>query len=136
MKRFLIFSLLIIVFAFAKAQDNTTSVNPPQIGVKLMKGAMADFGDTQIKFIQVISDSRCPQDVTCVWAGEATVEVEIYEGGTSVGTKQITFGALNKSLEILANDVLGIKALSLQPYPQSSIPKSSDYYLVLQATEN
>jgi hypothetical protein len=31
----------------------------------------------QIRFAAVESDSRCPVDVTCVWAGDATVLLEI-----------------------------------------------------------
>lgn len=37
----------------------------------------------KIKFKEVTEDSRCPKDVTCVWAGRATCEIEILQSGLS-----------------------------------------------------
>jgi hypothetical protein len=36
--------------------------------------------DLEITFTGVTSDSRCPSDVVCVWAGEVVCAVEIEEG--------------------------------------------------------
>ena len=33
--------------------------------------------ELQIKFLEVTGDSRCPKDVTCIWAGEVSCMVEI-----------------------------------------------------------
>lgn len=33
--------------------------------------------DTQLRFLRVVNDSRCPKDVQCVWAGEVTIEFEL-----------------------------------------------------------
>lgn len=45
---------------------------------------MLGFGDestvapgTQLRFLRVVNDSRCPKGVQCVWAGEVTVEFEL-----------------------------------------------------------
>ena len=35
--------------------------------------------DYEMKISKIISDSRCPEGVTCVWAGEVQLEVEIYK---------------------------------------------------------
>lgn len=37
--------------------------------------------------LQVISDSRCPKDVVCIWAGEVSVKVRLEKGGV---TKEVT----------------------------------------------
>ena len=34
-------------------------------------------GDTQLRLLRVVNDSRCPSDVQCVWAGEVTLEFEL-----------------------------------------------------------
>lgn len=138
MKQFLFIALLVFTVAFAKAQNNTSDkVEAPRIGVKLMLGAMADFGETQIKFKKVLTDSRCPKDVQCVWAGEAKVVVDIYKGGQLEATKELKFAAINSILDIVETEFLGIKALRLQPYPNTSIPKNKkDYYLVLDVRED
>ena len=33
--------------------------------------------ETNVTFKQITEDSRCPQDVNCIWAGVATAEVEL-----------------------------------------------------------
>jgi len=56
----------------------------------------------KFKFLNVISDSRCPEGVTCIWAGEVscliqvtdkelkTTEVVLTAPGSSPGNKDIT----------------------------------------------
>jgi hypothetical protein len=43
--------------------------------------------DLHVKFTGVIGDSRCPQGVYCVWAGEVICEVEITYAGATRQTK-------------------------------------------------
>lgn len=35
----------------------------------------------EVAFVSVVEDSRCPIDVTCVWAGRAVARVEVTGGG-------------------------------------------------------
>jgi hypothetical protein len=56
----------------------------------------------KVRFVAVTEDSRCPRDVTCVWAGEVKVQLEIQvakvasqaemlEGGSTVaGAYRVT----------------------------------------------
>src|SRR6267142_1883225 len=37
----------------------------------------------RIKFVTVENDSRCPKDVTCVWAGNAAVRIQLSVGRRS-----------------------------------------------------
>jgi len=75
------------------------------VNVTLAPGASVSSktGDVTVRFVAVIDDSRCPSDVTCVWAGEvkvmlaikeaskAATQVEISEGGTTVaGAYRVT----------------------------------------------
>ena len=39
--------------------------------------ALSSDGNTTVTFARVITDSRCPSDAVCVWAGEAIVELAI-----------------------------------------------------------
>ena len=55
----------------------------------------------QITFLEVLEDSRCPKDVTCIWEGRATsvvsivsnntTEIELSEPGLTVSPYQYTF---------------------------------------------
>lgn len=49
----------------------------------LAQGARAVSGDgsTAVRFAAVVSDSRCPPEAVCVWAGEVTVDIGVRVGG-------------------------------------------------------
>jgi hypothetical protein len=48
--------------------------------------AKAKGADVEVGFIEVTADSRCPKDVTCIWAGEVKVRLSI-RSGSSEGTR-------------------------------------------------
>lgn len=35
--------------------------------------------NNEMKIAKIISDSRCPEGISCVWAGEVQLELEIYK---------------------------------------------------------
>src|SRR5918994_2753147 len=35
----------------------------------------------EVQFVDIASDSRCPNDVTCVWAGEVVVRLRVRQEG-------------------------------------------------------
>lgn len=39
--------------------------------------------DLSVRFVGISEDSRCPLDVTCVWAGDARVDLLLRQSGTS-----------------------------------------------------
>jgi len=45
--------------------------------VSVRLGETARLGDLRVRPIRVIEDSRCPGDVTCVWAGRLRLRVAI-----------------------------------------------------------
>lgn len=53
----------------------------PRLGrefeVKVGRVVALDGGRLMLRFARVASDSRCPVDVTCVWAGNAEVLLEV-----------------------------------------------------------
>lgn len=84
----------------------------------------------RVGFVRVVGDSRCPVDVTCVWEGNAEVEV-----GLSVGTGPTVALRLNTSLEPRTQTRNGLKLsiADLLPRPRSDTPiVAKDYVLVLK----
>ena len=49
-----------------------------------------------LKLKSIVNDSRCPQNVTCAWAGEVSVVVEVYKDKKLVEEKTIVFNAQNR----------------------------------------
>ena len=77
----------------------------PGVEVTLAPGEAMSAKTTEmtVRFIAVTEDSRCPRDVTCIWAGEVKVQLEIQEtrkasskveilegGSTVVGAHRVT----------------------------------------------
>ena len=49
--------------------------------------------EMNVRFVAVTEDSRCPADVTCIWAGEVKVSLEIRESSQAVSQVEISAGA-------------------------------------------
>ncbi len=73
--------LLLVASACAGVQ--TAAVVEPGASFTLAPGETAAVkgADARITLKRVTDDSRCPVDVTCVWAGDAKIEVTISRNG-------------------------------------------------------
>ncbi len=71
----------------------------------------------RVSFNQVLEDSRCPGDVTCVWAGNARVQI-----GISMGMGPTFPLELNSNLEPSTVDWNGVRVtlLGVMPEPRST----------------
>lgn len=47
-------------------------------------GQEVQIGDVRVRPLELIEDSRCPLDVTCVWAGRVRVKVAVSGAGEPV----------------------------------------------------
>jgi hypothetical protein len=82
----------------------------------------------EIRFIEIVSDSRCPKGAQCIWAGEVSALIEIeYEGQkkTMVLTQS---GDSDTTSEFMDYTI----AFSVEPYPElNTTIKDADYRLHL-----
>jgi len=130
MKRFILFLPILLISLASYAQSG------PGI-------ATLNFGDTfqvedvSIEFVELISDSRCPQGVNCIRAGEAKVLVAVYRNGEFIKELELIFhasGTVNQgAMQLFNSDYLNIQGMALFPYPKG-LKKIVDqeYYLDLQ----
>jgi hypothetical protein len=79
----------------------------------------------RVAFLEVSSDSRCPTDVVCIWAGNATVEI-----GLAVGMGPTYPFTLNTLLDPRSVDFSGYRVtlVDLTPYPVSTRRIPPDEY--------
>jgi hypothetical protein len=72
----------------------------------------------RIRFVAVENDSRCPSDVTCVWAGNAAVRLQL---GTGRDSKSVTLNTSKSPSFSSETEYHGYKValISLSPYPRS-----------------
>lgn len=113
---------------------NEAVLNAPQ-EVTLQFGAEVSVGGSvlMVSFARVVEDSRCPVDVTCVWAGNATVEVGIRMGMGPTFPLQ-----LNTTLEPRWVDWHDIRVtlLELLPEPRAGDPPRPEGYTLKLRLEN
>jgi hypothetical protein len=48
-----------------------------------------------LKLKSVFNDSRCPEGTTCIWAGEVSVIIEVYNDRKFIEDKTLTFNSKN-----------------------------------------
>ncbi len=77
-----------------------------------------------ISFTKVVTDSRCPSDVVCVWAGTAIIELQTcdIEGGT------ITLEIYKPVEYIIDGQKYSIELTALNPYPSEAHPADVNDY--------
>ncbi|MFX0185674.1 MAG: hypothetical protein ACFE95_21525 [Candidatus Hodarchaeota archaeon] len=77
----------------------------------------------KLKFVDVLSDSRCPSDVVCVWEGTVSLMINIQYNSKDLGNFILNSSNLHKA------SFMGyyVKFKELEPYPISTeiIPKTS-----------
>ncbi|MDZ8189443.1 MAG: hypothetical protein RMX96_31975 [Nostoc sp. ChiSLP02] len=87
----------------------------------LKYGQIADLrtGGIEIKFAKVINDSRCPSNVTCIWQGQVTIELEILQYGRKVSTLNLNLIPGRDGLGVKFLDKYTVKLIQVLPYPKA-----------------
>ncbi|NQT73750.1 MAG: DUF3221 domain-containing protein [Chloroflexi bacterium] len=99
-------------------------------------GQRAEFSDASldIVFKGVTGDSRCAQDVTCVWQGEVSVDIEIIGGD---GSHSMTLTQPGLFYDYSKDSYAGYEiAFKVLPYPEAERQIEDDEYrLILNVDE-
>jgi hypothetical protein len=77
----LFFASLIAFLAFG-AFSTVSAKQKQTITVKINNETSARNGFS-VKFVELVEDSRCPRDTTCIWEGNAKIKVRVTKGGKS-----------------------------------------------------
>ena len=130
-----------VIFLFFLCGINATAQDSAAVSIycpNLRIGENFSFGKKAIKFKEVVSDSRCPRKVTCIWEGEAKVLIELYEDGVMVSEKMVAVGGGAIPLKFSTEENLfQLTKTVLEPYP--SIEKQKEdlkYILHIYVEEN
>lgn len=87
--------------------------------LKVDQKAVIKSENIEIKFLDVVEDSRCPSDVVCIWAGQTTVAVSVLKSGKNLGNFNLTIGT-SENLNAKTFNGYSIKLIKLEPYPKST----------------
>jgi hypothetical protein len=125
-------AVTVTVLALAGCSSPSTPSDGVPLGqpFTLQPGQAATVADTTLSLVfqQVTDDSRCPADATCVWAGEAVVELEADEGPGGPRALQLSTTAAEKAVGDYT-----VRLTEVQPYPFASKPpiQAKDYRVTL-----
>jgi len=115
--------LLFVCFCAVGLAQNEEPVEVPQILIRIPLGETAKIGDATVKFVQVLEDSRCPLDVTCIWAGRARVQLEVALKDKEAVQKVVIIGQTrpgeSRNQVLFDSEGTYLKANAVTPYPTS-----------------
>lgn len=126
----LIYSLIISI-SLMSCQDSTSSVKPnlgEKFEIKYGESVTIQREQISIRFNKLVEDSRCPDGVTCVWAGNAEIVIKLDDREARLNThlrpKKANLSAYS------------LKLVSLNPYPEHNVDiEKEDYTAELVVTK-
>lgn len=109
---------IVAALSACAAMEPTVAAEPGvAFSLPIGKTAAINGSGTRLTFRLVREDSRCPTDVTCVWAGDAKIEVTISRSGSSDDTRILSLTPPNN--EVSSGD-LQIRFVGLTPVPRQA----------------
>jgi hypothetical protein len=104
----------------------------PGADVQLAPGKTVTVSGAElnVRFVAVGDDSRCPRDVTCMWAGEVKVRLDIGEGSKPIRSVEIAEGG---NAEVGAWRVTVVR---VEPQPVSTAKIAAGDYRVTLSMSN
>lgn len=128
-----IISLLIIVFSLVSCAQK---IETPK-GSKVITQKVVKQKGIQLVLKKVTNDSRCPEGVNCIWAGECEILVSVYKNNKFVKDEKILL-----SPKLYKENIAWfskyypnkkITEINVLPYPKNEVvTNSKDYFLKIE----
>jgi len=111
-------AIIVATAGCATAEPTVAVVAEPGVAFSLPLGKTASINGngTKVTFKQVKADSRCPTDVTCVWEGDAEIEITVSRPGAPDDTKILSLHTPN----VITSGDLQIRFVGLTPVPRQA----------------
>ncbi len=111
------------------------SQKPDPGAMHLQRSQAAEYDGLRIQFVEVIEDSRCPSDVTCIWAGRIVISVRIWYYGQDLGKHLLTLGEEPEQAQIVVAKHL-VRLDRALPVPRTDFMplEPADYCIMLPVT--
>jgi len=93
--------------------------------LKINQEAMVEGEGLAVVFESVLEDGRCPEDVTCVWSGNAKIKVRLSKQKQTPGAINLNTEVKPKSSSYLDYE---IRLVALKPLPKKDKPVQSNEY--------
>jgi len=124
----------ILIFTTSVFAQNTEKENIKY--VKITQKKCIKKKGYQLVLKAISTDSRCPEGVTCIWAGEVTAVVSVYKDSKLIEDTTLVFSMKNEEdnkkwfATYLPAKQKKIKSISVFPYPkEGSTINPKDYFI-------
>jgi hypothetical protein len=87
MQKYFLTLILLLIISSCSVSEKEVS---PEVPFELKVGQTAEIEGHKFTLQEVSSDSRCPVDAKCIWAGEATVHLVSYDNEGHAGDVYIS----------------------------------------------
>jgi hypothetical protein len=121
----------IVLFAFfsplfAKQSRQAEMIRLGQeFELKINQDATIEGEGLTVAFESVLEDGRCPEGLTCVWAGNAKIKIKLSKRPRTPGAVELNTGVKPKSSSFLDYE---IKLVALNPRPKGDKPVETNEY--------
>jgi hypothetical protein len=131
------FLSIFLVFSLAAwscgAAGDVTAYLGQEFTLPVGKTASIEGESLSIRFVEVIDDSRCPEGVECVWAGEAQCRLHFTLAGSPAEMVIVQPGGGADARDYFIQYRIDFR---LEPYPQEGQSiDPSDYRLIMTITK-
>lgn len=128
-----VFGAFVLVMAGCQSAGSEAEWRKP---IMLKINESVQLETVTIMATEVTSDSRCPKDVTCVWAGDVSVALEATIEGQESESFTLTTPPVKGKNVFQLSDVQ-IELLEVNPYPKSEETiAQGDYEIMVQMNRN
>lgn len=122
---------LLLLAVGCDSSDPDPARSQPAADLQLELGETGQADGLTITFESVTGDSRCPEGVECIWAGEARVRLVV--NGTS--EEILAMDAVLAPDAVIQRGDVTLRAIDLTPYPGSRAAERGDTPVVFIVTE-
>lgn len=117
--KYILFIVLLLIFislftsCLTRQRKTDFSLND-MFTLKIGQSATISEENIEIELIEIIGDSRCPKDVTCIWAGVASCHISLTHDGKSYSLVLNQPGLSEQTSEPFIDYIL---VYDILPYP-------------------
>jgi hypothetical protein len=123
---FLVLSCVVLAVSSCSQLDDVRGFLNEELCLSIGQHASVTGEDLAFSFEEVIEDSRCPSDVTCIWAGRISCVIELAHTGSSYRMTLTEPGLTSEyTTEVYEEYKL---AFHVTPYPEAGKEIGDDAY--------
>jgi hypothetical protein len=123
---------LMLIFSFSLVAQNSKDISY----LKIKQNSCINKKGNSLILKEVLSDSRCPEGVNCIWAGEIKIVLAVYLDKKIIKEETMTISGTNSQENIawftqyLPADRRNIQKINVFPHPKEGVKiKSKNYYI-------